>query len=408
VKRSPATRLDPRHLADGYALASWTRAIRQSVLRDILPLASEPGTLSFALGMPAPELFPREALGAAAAAVLADPEALQYAVPAERLKEHVVALMAARGVQCRASEVFLTTGAQQGMDLLARLFVEDRGTVLVEEATYDGLLMAVKPMRPRVLTVPTDARSGLDVDAVESLLCRGDRPAFLYVMSDGHNPLGVSLAADKRARLVDVAARHGLAVVEDDAYGLLHYEGGAARPLRALGPDVLYLGSFSKILAPALRVGWIVAPEPLLPRLSAIKQASDLDTATFSHRVAAAYLDAAALPAHLERLRVEYRARRDALLQAIAAHFPEEARVTRPRSGFFAWVELPERIDTRLLLPLAVRGHRVAYVPGHAFAARDSRRLASCLRLSFSSVARQEIDVGISRLGAVLKEALRP
>jgi len=392
----------------GIRLAPWARSLRQSILREMHGLLSRPGTLSLALGLPAAEMFPTEAFGRAASEVLAgDAAALQYGLPHQGLKRHVVKLMALRGVTCAEEQVFLTTGAQQGMDLLVRLLLGPDSSALVEEVTYDGILMVMRPVDPEILIVPSSPEEGLDLAAVEGLLSTGKRPAFIYAITEGHNPLGVSLSAAHRARLVRIAARHQIPIIEDDAYGFLSYNGEAAPPLRALDSDnVLYLGSFSKILAPALRAGWIVAPESLLEPLSIVKHAADLDVTTFAHRAVAAFLDGGHLPGHIAALRREYGARRDAMLGALEACFPPGARWRKPSSGMFVWVDLPGTIDAADLLRTCVETEKVAFVPGVAFSHAGGSRAAHGMRLSFSSLPPGRIEEGIERLGRALKRTL--
>jgi 2-aminoadipate transaminase len=218
----------------------------------------------------------------------------------------------------------------------------------------------------------------------------------------------VTLAAERRQALVELARTFRVPILEDDAYGFLEYDGAPSPPLRALDERwVLYLGSFSKILAPALRAGWIVVPEELVPRLSALKHATDLDTPSFSHRLISAYLDGGGLPAHLALLCREYRRRRDAMLAALAASFPPEVRWNRPGSGMFVWVELPAGADATALLELALATESVAFSPGDAFAVGASRHAAHCLRLCFTALPAERIEEGIRRLARATAVYLR-
>lgn len=389
-----------------FPYAAWTRETRQSTLREILALVSRPGLLSFALGMPAAELFPVAAYARAAGHVLATaPDALQYAMPLHRLRIHVVELMARRGVACTEDEVFITSGAQQAMNLLGQLLASPGDAVVTDELTYDGMLNSMRPLQPRVLTVPCDARTGMDVDALEALLAGGERPALVYAIPEGHNPLGISMPVQARRRLAEVARRYGVPIVEDDAYGLLTYDDDAPPAVRAFDAEwVLYVGSFSKIVAPALRTGWVVAPKEVVQRLSILKQGSDLDVCSFAQRTLAALLDEEPFPIHLAHLRAEYRARRDAMLQALEAHFPPGARWQSPRSGMFVWVTMPEGVNTTHLLRRAVDEACVAFVPGQAFCI-EGRLGANALRLNFSRVSIEQIHDGIERLGRVLRTA---
>lgn len=387
------------------ALAPWAEKTRRSALQEMLAIAARPGLLSFALGLPAPELFPTREFASAAAQVLAnEPHALQYHPPLHSLKEHVVELMARRGFECKPEQVFLTAGAQQGMNLLARLLLDTSSQVLLEEVAYPGFRQVIEPYQPELLTVSTDLATGMNVDEVEALLEAGSRPALIYAVTEGHNPLGVTMSMEKRERLVGLAQRFGIPIVEDDAYGFLSYDGEALPPMRALDELVLYVGSFSKILAPALRAGWLVVPESLIPKLSIVKEASDIDTTTFSQRVVNAYLEAGHLPSHLSRLRQEYGARRDAMLSALEEHFPEGCRWVKPSSGVFIWVELPETVDTYELLKSAVETEQVAFIPGSAFYGGPPARASRAMRLNFSNCTPERIREGIARLARVLKE----
>lgn len=395
----------PSGLQHEFPFAAWTRQVRQSALREIHTLLARPGLLSFALGMPAAELFPVAEYARAAQHVLrTDPEALQYDLPLPRLRSQVVALMARRGVTCTEREVFITSGAQQAMSLLGQLLVSPGGTVATEQITYDGMLNSLRPLQPRVLAVPTDPRTGMDVDALEALLAGGERPSLVYTIPEGHNPLGVTMPAESRRRLAQLARRHGVPVIEDDAYGLLRYDADAPPTLRSLEPEwVLYMGSFSKIMAPGLRVGWVVAPEPVVRRLSILKQGGDLDVSNYAQRTLSAYLDGDPMDAHLAHLRAEYAARRDAMLSALETYFPAEARWSRPSSGMFVWVEMPDGTDTTGLLRRAVEEAGVAFIPGRAFCSEGGVRGGNAMRLNFSRLAPEQIHEGIRRLGGVLQ-----
>ncbi|MBA3533411.1 MAG: PLP-dependent aminotransferase family protein [Ardenticatenales bacterium] len=392
-------------LHDGLRLADWTQTMKRSVLRDMIAVVSRPGILSLAGGLPAPELFPTDAFAQAASHVLAtDPRALQYSPPFPALKAHIVDLVAQRGVSCTKNEVFITTGAQQGLDVLARLFLNPGGQVLVEETVYTGLQQVIAPFQPEILTVPTDLETGMDVDAVEALLREGARPAFIYVIPDAHNPLGVSMSAEKRRHLVELVRRYAVPIIEDDPYGFLCYEQRPEPPLRTLDNEwVFYLGSFSKILAPAVRTGWMIAPEALIPKLTVIKEASDLESSAFMQRAISAFLDAGHLPGHLATLCREYGTRRDTMLRALHECFPAEARWTRPTSGMFIWVELAPGTDTAALLTRAVEQEQVAFIPGHAFAVEGRSHASHCLRLNFSNATPERIEEGIQRLARVIR-----
>jgi 2-aminoadipate transaminase len=387
-------------------LANWTNAIKRSALQEMLAAASRPGVISFALGLPAPELFPVNEFEQAVSSVLgSDPRALQYQPPFTPLKSQIVELMRRRGVYCREEQVFLTAGAQQGMNLLVRLLLEPGGQLLMEEMIYPGFQQLVEPFAPDLLLVSTDPETGMNVDEVEALLKSGRRPSFIYAITDGHNPLSVSLSRRKREKLVALASTYGVPIIEDDAYGFLSYDGPLDPPLRAMDEDwVFYVGSFSKILAPALRVGWIIVPEKLMRPLSVIKEASDIDTATFSQRTVSAYLAAGHLPNHLSRLHKEYRLRRETMHAALLEHFPAGSHWQKPKSGVFMWVELPGGLDAGELLQHAINKEQVAFVPGGAFRASTHWSQRQSLRLNFSHCAPPQIEEGVTRLARAIAD----
>jgi 2-aminoadipate transaminase len=386
-------------------LARWARDMERSTIQDMLAILSRPEVLSLALGLPAAELFPTAQVGEAIAQVLAsDPRALQYEAPIRRLKSQIVALMARRGVTCAEDEVFLTAGAQQGMSLVSRLLVDPGASVVVEDLTYSGFLQAIAPFEPTLLTVPSSSESGIDVEAVERRIAEASpRPRLIYAISDGHNPLGVSMSLESRRRLVEIARAHRVPILEDDAYGFLSYDEAPRPPLRALEDRwVIYLGSFSKILAPALRAGWVIVPRELIGPLSVIKESSDIDTCTLAHRCISQLLSTGMLDGHLALLRDAYRARRDAMLAALKDHFPGEARWFTPAAGMFVWVELPEHVDTMRLLEAALETERVAFLPGQAFWVKGGPRPRHGMRLNFSNCAPERITEGVLRLGRAL------
>ena len=390
-----------------FPLASWTGAIDDWLAGEArahnLDLAGRADLIPLGLGFPAPELFPAQELEAAAARLLvSESRALQYSAPPPRLVEHVVALMEARGVACTADQIVITSGAQQAMSLLAQVLVDPGRAVVVEQVSFPGMRWAASTRGAELLTVPVDLERGMDLDALESLLADGARPALVYVMSAGQNPTGVTLAADARARLVELARRFRTPVLEDDAYGFLQYE-NVQPTIRALDDEwVLYVGSFSKILAPALRVGWIVAPPALARRLTFVKAAACLETATFTQHLVAEYLEHADMAARIETLCQAYRQRRDTMLAAMAERMPAQARYTRPTGGMFVWVELPAGTDTYAVLDRALREQQVMFFPGHSSAATPQRPSGHCMRLCFSNASPAQIAEGVARLGKLL------
>ena len=380
--------------------------LTRSRLRELALLASQPGILSLAGGLPAGELIPRSAYAAALREVLAEGDAaLQYGRPYEPLRECIVELVRERGIDCVPQQVLLTSGAQQALSLVAQLLMVPGGQVLMEEHVYTGLRQAVLPYRPAILTVRTDLETGMDVDGAWAALAGGARPAFVYAIADTHNPCGVRLGHEQRTRLVALAQRYGVPIVEDDSYGLLHYDRNPLPALRALDPEwVIHVGTFSKIIAPALRLGWLVLPARLASAAGILKEAADLECSALTQRAAARLLQQG-FAGHLERLRAGYRSRRDAMLAALRDHFPESVRWTRPPGGFFVWVELPRRLDGDRVCEEALAEAHVAVVPGSAFAATAPAPV-NHLRLSFASCAPDQIRTAVERLGRLLERRL--
>ncbi len=364
----------------------------------MVAIAARPGTLSLAAGLPAPEALPAPEYAVALHEVLAsDRSALQYGPPHEPLKEQIAALMAARGVCCRSEQIVLTTGAQQAIGIAAKLFLDPGGAVLTEEAIYPGVSQAVAPFSPRVITVRTDPECGMDIGRVEAVLASGTRPAFIYAMADAHNPCGVGLSRAKRWQLVELARRHRVPIVEDDAYGFLGCDAGHPPPLRALDDEwVIYVGTFSKTIAPALRVGWMVLPARLAPSAVIIKEASDLENSSLTQRAVSRYLANGRYGPHLEAIREMYRVRRDAMVRQLQRRFPPGARWHCPAGGFFVWVELPG-VDCAALLHDAVHRERVAFAPGAAFAMRRGAARHH-MRLSFATCGVSDIEEAVRRL----------
>lgn len=385
-------------------LAGWTTTLQRSVLRQLIAVVSRPEITSFAGGLPDPTLFPREDYAEAMAQVLAtDALALQYRPPFAPLRSQIANLMMERGVGgVSAENIFLTTGAQQALDVLCRLFLDNDRCVILEENIYTGIQQVIRPRQAQVLTVPTDLDTGIDVVAIEELLIDGHIPAFIYVIPDGHNPTGVTMSLSKRRRLVQLARDYQFVIIEDDPYGFLYYTDNPLPPLRALDDEwVFYVGSFSKTIAPALRLGWMLAPSRLIDKLTVIKEACDLESSALTQRAVATYLQSEKFEDHLAHLRAAYKGRRDTLLKAIEQHFPANAHWTIPEAGMFVWVQLDKHIDTNTVLHTAVQQEKVAFVPGHAFAFNPNTS-RHCLRLTFSTCTVEQIEDGIKRLGQVL------
>jgi 2-aminoadipate transaminase len=387
------------------AAAARLRDVASSPVREILALTQRPGVISFAGGLPAPELFDAPGLREAFAAALADGaygRTLQYSTtegdPA--LRAAIAARLGARGLATEADDVLITSGSQQALTLIAAVLVEPGDTVLVEEPSYLAALQCFQMAGARVVPVPCDD-DGLDPDAVAALV-RRERPKLLYTVPTFHNPTGRTLPAARRAALAQVAARVGLWIVEDDPYGELRYRGEPVPHVASLpGAEdrTIALSTLSKVLVPGLRIGWLRAPAALRRALVVAKQAADLHTSTIDQAAAAHWLASCDLDAHIAGLRAVYAPRRDALVDGLPATLPEGSRWTRPDGGMFVWVRLPDGWDADALLPAALE-REVAFVPGWPFF--PGRPDRATLRLSFTTHTEAEIAEGLRRLRAAV------
>jgi 2-aminoadipate transaminase len=394
--------------------AKRTAGITSSVIRELLKLVRKPGMISFAGGLPAPEVFPVARIRESCLRVLdhAGPEALQYS-PTEGylpLREQIAAGLASQGVPLRAENILITCGSQQALDLLGKLLIDSGDRIVVEAPTYLGALQAFDVFGAEYVAVPVD-HDGLCLDQVEAALRSG--PKFLYVMPNFQNPAGVTLALERRRQLVSLAEKFGVPIVEDDPYEKLRYEGESLPPLIALDPayrgpgeagggNVIYLSTFSKTLAPGLRLGWIAGPAGVIAKLVQIKQGADLHTSTFSQMLAYEAATGGFLERHTRTICRVYRERRDAMLDALQAMLPPGAACTRPQGGLFLWATLPEGMDSRALLEHAL-AEGVAFVPGDCFYAGGSEIGRRQMRLNFSYVEPERIREGIRRLSAALR-----
>ena len=393
-----------------WRLAARAEGMRPSAIREILKATERPEVISFAGGLPAPELFPVADVGRAVQAVMAEEaaEALQYGVTEGHgpLREWVCAhLRGTVGLSATADQVLITSGAQQALDLLAKVLLDPGDVVLVENPAYLGAIQAFRAYEARVVGLPSDAE-GIRPDALENFLRTSPvRPKFLYLVANFQNPTGTSTSLERRRAISALAAKFGLPVVDDDPYGRLRYS-GCDLPAMGASPEAdgyLYLGTSSKIMAPGLRVAWMVVSDArLYARLVTAKQSADLHTSSFTQRVVWRYVrQTDRLDAQLARLRRAYGARRDAMLAALERHLPPGCSWTRPEGGLFLWARLPEGIDTVELLAAATR-QKVAFVPGSPFWVGTNVR--HTLRLNFSHANEAKIEEGIERLGRVVAQ----
>ena len=382
--------------------------MKSSIIRELLKLTQQPDIVSFAGGLPAPELFPVQEIAAACQRVLEThaAHALQYSTtegePA--LREYLAGAMSRPGCVVEPENILVTNGSQQALDLIGKLFVDPESCVMTSEPTYLGALQAWNVYEACYVTVPQD-EDGVIIEAIEGKLAEGYEPRLVYVLPNFHNPAGTTIPLERRLRLVELARKHDLILIEDDPYGELRFEGSEIAPLYELAPErTIYLSTFSKTLAPGFRLGWVAAPREILQRFVQAKQGSDLHTATFSQMVVADVCQRGLIRTHVPKIRAVYRERRDAMLRALEAHWPEGSSWTRPHGGLFLWARVPEGLNTAELLPKAVE-RKVAYVPGMAFYPGEKGGY-NAMRLNFSNAGVADIEAGIRRLGEVFKAAL--
>ncbi len=385
-----------------FKLARRAARMNPSVIREILKVTERPGIISLAGGLPSPDSFPVEAMRAASDKVLRDTprEALQYAASEgfAPLREWVAQHMQGQGLRCAADQVLITTGSQQGLDLVAKVLIDEGSRVLVETPTYLGALQAFTPFEPQIISVPGDEVGPLP----QALNDVGRDARFFYLLPNFQNPTGRMLDEARRTALVEASQRLGLPLLEDNPYGDLWFDAPPPAPLASRWPEgVIYLGSFSKVLAPGLRLGYVIAPPALVPKLLQAKQAADLHTSGINQRVVYEVIREGFLDTHVPTIRARYRTQRDAMQAALENHMPAGCRWNAPSGGMFFWLSLPEGLDATALLPHAVDAG-VAYVPGAAFYAEAPQ--ANTLRLSFVTSTPEVIERGVTILAKLIRE----
>ena len=383
-----------------YSFSRLSQTLRRSVMRDLIALASAPDIISFAGGLPAADHLPTAHVQVCVEAVLArdGARALQYGPPFMPLREWLADYMSRRGVNCAADHIFITSGAQQALELVARLFLEAGAPVALEALTFTGIAQAMSAHSAEIKTVPVSLTEGVDVDALAATFAQTPRPRLAVVIPSFHNPLGVTVPAARRPCLAELAARYGVPLIEDDPYSPLRYEGESLPPIKAYDEAgmVLYIGSFSKMLAPAMRLGWIVAPPEMVARLTVLREAIDLESSQLLQRTAHEFLMRGFLEPHLAALNAANRERRDAIFAALECELGNLAQWTEPQGGLFVWVTLPQGMDTDAIFPRALE-NKVAYIPGAHFAPAGSGP-ANALRLNYSNATPERIREGVRRL----------
>ncbi|WP_223639965.1 PLP-dependent aminotransferase family protein [Corallococcus sp. EGB] len=392
-----------------YRLSKRMSRMKTSAVREILKIAERPDILSFAGGLPAPELFPKDAIAKAFAETFASDadgrSALQYSTTEgfAPLREWIAGHLTRKGQRVHADQVLITSGSQQGLDLVGKVVLDPGDLVVVEDPSYLAALQTFGGYEVEFATVRSDD-AGMDTDDLAELL-KKRQPKLLYVIPNFQNPKGTTLSLERRKALVRLAQQHNFLILEDDPYGELRFKGVHLPSLAALDDQgvVLSLSTFSKTLAPGLRLGWITGPKALLKPLTIAKQATDLHTATLAQRATARLLETFDYAGHIQALMPIYAQRANAMLDALKAHMPQGTQWTRPDGGMFLWVELPQGLDAAALLPRAVE-QKVAFVPGAPFFANDQK--PQFMRLNYSNRPPELIVEGMKRLGSVIADAL--
>jgi 2-aminoadipate transaminase len=399
-----------------YRYADRTRKMSSSVIRELLKLTEQPDVISFAGGLPAPEMFPVKEFQEACNQVLSDhgAQALQYSTTEGYLplRELIVRHNARFNVKVTTENILITSGSQQALDFIGRLFINRGDHVVVESPTYVGALQAWNAYGAQYISVESD-ENGMIVDKLEEALRIG--PKFIYVLPNFQNPSGATMSIERRQQLIRLADQYGVPIVEDDPYGQLRYDGKHIPSLSTLDSryrdtnsdeysgNVIYLSTFSKLLAPGLRLGWVIAPPQVIRKLVLTKQAADLHTSSFNQHVAYEVAKDGFLDEHVKLIRATYRERRDVMLEMMDEVFPTEMRWAKPLGGMFLWGILPEGVDAAEVLKTAVE-RKVAFVPGVAFHSNGSGK--NTMRLNFSFSSPHTIREGMTRLGTTLKEEL--
>ncbi len=390
-----------------YNYAERVGQMESSVIREILKVTERPEVISFAGGLPAPEMFPLKEIREAFCQVLesGDPSVLQYSTTEghKPLREYIAARMREKGVEAAPDNVLITNGSQQALDLIAKLFVNPGDIVLVEKPSYLGAIQTFRSYQAGFVPVPADDQ-GIVVEALEEAI-KNHNPRIIYLTPTFKNPTGVTMSIGRRRAVVDLLGKYNVPLIEDDPYGELRYSGETIPPLKSFdnSGQVIYLSTFSKTIAPGLRLGWIAAGGKLIRKLVLAKQGTDLHTGTLVQRAVYRYLENSDLSGHVLAIRKEYGRRRDIMLEEMRKSFPDGISWTRPDGGMFLWVTMPDHFDTIKLLDKAIE-EKVAYVPGAPFFTNGEG--LNTMRLNFSNSTPDQIKSGIRRLASLFANCL--
>lgn len=384
------------------------KKLKASEIREILKLTQRPEIISFAGGLPAPEMFPVEAYKAMSIKVMDEMgrEAMQYSTTEgyDPLREKIAKRMQASGVRVSKEDLLITNGSQQGLDFTGKIFINPGDYVLCESPSYLGAINAFRAYECEFKEVETDSE-GMVMGALKEAIDQHPKAKYIYVIPDFQNPSGRTWSESRRKELVELANQYNLIIIEDNPYGELRYEGEAIPPVKAFDTEgrVVYLGTFSKTFSPGLRIGWVCASPLLLNKYITVKQGADLQASSMSQRVLNAFLENYDFDAHIRAIINVYHKRRDLMFSEMKKHFPQNAKYEISKGGLFAWVELPEHVDARELMKLAV-SNKVAFVPGGSFFPNGGKE--NYMRLNFSNMPEPKIVEGIERLGKILSKEI--
>lgn len=386
--------------------ANRMKLLRTSEIRELLKFSEKPDIISFAGGMPAPELFPIREIKNVVEKVLDEngKSALQYSstegfaplrkiIAEERMKP--------AGVDASVNDIIVTSGSQQGLDFSGRIFLNPGDIVICESPSYLGAINAFKAYEPRFVEIEMD-EDGMIIEELEKALKEHPNAKFIYTIPDFQNPTGKTLSLERRQKLVDLAVKYGIPIVEDNPYGELRFEGERLPAIKSFDKEgiVIYLGTFSKTFCPGLRLGWVCASPQILMKYLIVKQGADLQTNSLAQREAAEFMQMNNLNEHIEKIKVVYKKRRDLMIETMKKEFPSNCTFTYPEGGLFTWVKLPESIDAAEVFKLALE-QKVAFVPGGSFFPNGGKN--NYFRLNYSNMPEEKIVEGIVRLGSVLK-----
>jgi 2-aminoadipate transaminase len=393
-----------------YALRA--KGMKASEIRELLKVAKQPGVISFAGGFPDPTIFPVNEINEVTDFVLKNygNDALQYGVTEglKELRETLVFKMKKEGVDIGIDNLIITTASQQGLDLIAKVFIDPGDMIIVESPSYLGALQAFNAFEAQYTDIRIN-KDGMDTDILEETLKdlifkQRIKPKFIYTVPNFHNPTGVTLSLERRKRLIEISEKYQIPIVEDDPYGEVRFEGEHLPPLISMNrTHVITLRTFSKILSPGLRLGWIIGDPEVIRKIVIAKQAADLCSPSITQYIVNEFLKRGYLEPYLERVKVEYKKKRDIMIESMEKYFPEEVKFTRPEGGLFIWVTCPKSINTEELFFEAIE-EKVAYVIGASFYAH--RNIHNCMRINFSLPTYDQIEEGIKRLGNLLKRKL--